>query len=120
MRSRLYLIAISSAPHNRYGPRSISPRQSHRSRSFIAESLAPERIGEPRPKIPHFFFFESVESFGMPVRVRSFAKINLGLTIGAPRADGFHDLRTIYQTIALHDVIKIEVARGAGIEVRTK
>jgi 4-diphosphocytidyl-2-C-methyl-D-erythritol kinase len=54
----------------------------------------------------------------MPVTVRSFAKINLGLCIGALRPDGFHDLRTVYQTIALHDVIRVEVKRGAGIEIR--
>ncbi len=54
----------------------------------------------------------------MPVTVHSFAKINLGLCIGANRPDGFHDLRTVYQTIALHDVIRIELARGSGIEIR--
>jgi len=54
----------------------------------------------------------------MPVTVRSFAKINLGLCIGALRADGFHDLRTVYQTIALHDIIRVEVKRGTGIEIR--
>ncbi len=53
----------------------------------------------------------------MTVAVRSFAKINLGLYIGARRADGFHALRTVYQTIALHDVIRIKVARGSGIEI---
>ena len=47
----------------------------------------------------------------MTVAVRSFAKINLGLYIGAARADGFHDLRTLYQTIALHDVIRVSVAK---------
>ena len=52
------------------------------------------------------------------VTVRSFAKINLGLCIGAPRPDGFHDLRTVYQTIALHDVIQVQVGRGTGIEIR--
>jgi 4-diphosphocytidyl-2-C-methyl-D-erythritol kinase len=54
------------------------------------------------------------------VAVRSFAKINLGLYIGAARADGFHDLRTVYQTIALHDVIRVGVERGArrGGDVR--
>ncbi len=56
----------------------------------------------------------------MPVTIRSFAKINLGLAIGTPRKDGFHDLRTIYQTIGLHDVLKIDVARGVGIEIRCK
>jgi 4-diphosphocytidyl-2-C-methyl-D-erythritol kinase len=53
----------------------------------------------------------------MPVTVRSFAKINLGLYIGATRPDGFHELRTVYQTIGLHDVIRVEVVRGSGIEI---
>jgi 4-diphosphocytidyl-2-C-methyl-D-erythritol kinase len=53
----------------------------------------------------------------MTVTVRSFAKINLGLCIGAPRPDGFHDLRTVYQTIALHDIIHVKVGRGNGIEI---
>jgi len=54
----------------------------------------------------------------MAVTVRSFAKINLGLRIGAAREDGFHELLTVYQTIGLHDVIQISVLRGAGIEIR--
>jgi len=53
----------------------------------------------------------------MMVSVRSFAKINLGLYIGSLRADGYHDLRTVYQTIALHDVIRVGVAKGTGIEI---
>jgi 4-diphosphocytidyl-2-C-methyl-D-erythritol kinase len=35
----------------------------------------------------------------MATTVRSHAKINLGLNIGAPRADGFHGLATVYQTL---------------------
>ena len=54
----------------------------------------------------------------MTVTVRSFAKINLGLRIGAARDDGFHDLLTLYQTIGLHDVILVGVERGRGIEIR--
>lgn len=53
----------------------------------------------------------------MTVSVPSFAKINLGLRIGAPRPDGFHELRTVYQTIALHDAITVSVGRGSGIEI---
>ena len=60
----------------------------------------------------------------MTIAVRSFGKINLGLYIGAARADGFHDLRTVYQTIALHDVIRVTVdrtsGRGSGIEITCK
>jgi len=56
----------------------------------------------------------------MAVTVRSYAKINLGLRIGSPRADGFHELLTVYQTIALHDVIRVQVGRGSGIEIRSE
>ena len=56
----------------------------------------------------------------MTVAVRSFAKINIGLEIGPRRADGFHALRTVYQTVALHDRLRVEVARGTGIEIRSK
>ena len=54
----------------------------------------------------------------MMVTVRSFAKINLGLAIGPARRDGFHELLTVYQTIALHDLIRVSVSRGTGIEIR--
>jgi 4-diphosphocytidyl-2-C-methyl-D-erythritol kinase len=54
----------------------------------------------------------------MGAKVPSFAKINLGLRIGSLRADGFHELRTVYQTIALHDFVSVSVGRGSGIEIR--
>src|SRR6201988_4394122 len=58
----------------------------------------------------------------MTITMRSFAKINLGLRIGAAREDGFHELLTVYQTIGLHDVIRVSVGRGEGrgtqIEIR--
>ncbi len=54
----------------------------------------------------------------MPVSVRSFAKINIGLRIGPARADGFHELRTVYQTIGLHDLLRVSVGRGCGIDIR--
>jgi 4-diphosphocytidyl-2-C-methyl-D-erythritol kinase len=53
----------------------------------------------------------------MPISTRSFAKINLGLHIGMARDDGFHELLTVYQTIGLHDVIRVHVSRGTGIEI---
>ena len=43
----------------------------------------------------------------MPTTVRSHAKINLGLYIGAPRPDGFHSLATVYQTLELHDFVTV-------------
>ncbi len=45
----------------------------------------------------------------MPTRVRSFCKINLGLAVGPVRPDGFHGLTTAYQTLALHDVVTVQV-----------
>jgi len=44
----------------------------------------------------------------MATRVRSYSKINLGLAIGPVRADGFHGLVTLYQTLALHDLVTVE------------
>ena len=52
----------------------------------------------------------------MPTAVRSHAKINLGLYIGAPRPDGFHSLTTVYQTLELHDVVTV-TARPAAVTV---
>jgi 4-diphosphocytidyl-2-C-methyl-D-erythritol kinase len=54
----------------------------------------------------------------MPVSLPSFAKINLGLRIGPLRPDGFHQLRTVYQTIALHDAVRVSVGRGTGIQIK--
>ena len=52
----------------------------------------------------------------MATRVRSYSKINLGLAIGPVRADGFHGLATLYQTLALHDLVTVEL--GSRFEVR--
>jgi len=46
------------------------------------------------------------------VRVRALAKINLTLEIVGVRADGYHELRTVFQSIALHDTLTIRARRG--------
>lgn len=56
----------------------------------------------------------------MQVTVRAYAKINFGLNIGPPRPDRFHDLRTVYQTIALYDILRVSVVKGDGIEIRSE
>ncbi len=43
----------------------------------------------------------------MGTKVRSHSKINLGLAIGPSRADGFHALTTLYQTLELHDLVTV-------------
>ena len=48
----------------------------------------------------------------MATAVRSHAKINLGLYVGAPRPDGFHGLATVYQTLELFDVVTVTARRA--------
>src|SRR3984885_14761848 len=48
-----------------------------------------------------------------PTIVRSHAKINMGLFLGPPRPDGFHELVTVYQTLEMHDLVTVK-AKLAG------
>lgn len=45
------------------------------------------------------------------------AKLNLDLKVVARRADGFHDLRTTFQAIDLHDLLEIERADKTSFDV---
>ena len=51
------------------------------------------------------------------LRLPSFAKVNLGLEVLGTRADGYHELRTIFQTISLHDDLELR-PHASAIEVR--
>jgi 4-diphosphocytidyl-2-C-methyl-D-erythritol kinase len=52
------------------------------------------------------------------VRLRAFAKINLGLRVLGRRPDDYHEIRTIYQTVTLADRLQVSVLpRSAGISV---
>jgi 4-diphosphocytidyl-2-C-methyl-D-erythritol kinase len=51
------------------------------------------------------------------VRTPAFAKINLRLDILGKRDDGFHELRTIFQTISLHDELRLQTSRSPGISL---
>src|SRR3954471_3509464 len=52
------------------------------------------------------------------VTVRAFAKINLTLEVLNKRSDGFHNLRTVFQTISLHDTITIAAENSIYTEIR--
>jgi 4-diphosphocytidyl-2-C-methyl-D-erythritol kinase len=52
------------------------------------------------------------------VRIPAYAKINLRLDILGKRPDGFHELRTIFQTISLHDELMLGTSRRPGISLR--
>jgi 4-diphosphocytidyl-2-C-methyl-D-erythritol kinase len=54
------------------------------------------------------------------VRIPALAKINLRLEILGKRLDGYHELRTVFQTISLQDQLRLKSARGAGIRVAVR
>ncbi len=45
-------------------------------------------------------------------RIKSLAKVNLDLRVLAKRPDGFHDLRTVFQTISLADSIDVQYEKS--------
>jgi 4-diphosphocytidyl-2-C-methyl-D-erythritol kinase len=47
------------------------------------------------------------------VRLEAPAKINLDLRILGRRPDGYHELATVFQAVALHDVVTVTPSRGA-------
>jgi 4-diphosphocytidyl-2-C-methyl-D-erythritol kinase len=51
--------------------------------------------------------------------LRALAKINLDLRVLHDRPDGFHEIRTIFQTISLADVVDVEFtpARRTAIQI---
>ncbi len=49
--------------------------------------------------------------------VPSFAKLNLSLKVIGKRPDGYHELRTVFQSITLSDRLAIEFQPGRGSEV---
>jgi len=52
------------------------------------------------------------------VKIPAFAKINLRLEVLGKRPDGYHELRTIFQTVSLHDELKLKRAKSEGIKLR--
>lgn len=53
------------------------------------------------------------------IKLRALAKINLGLDVTGCRADGYHEVRMIMQTIFLYDNILLRIAKESGIVVKT-
>ena len=49
------------------------------------------------------------------VTLPAYAKLNLTLDILRKRPDGYHDLRMVMQSIALHDDVTVSLAQGEGI-----
>ncbi len=54
------------------------------------------------------------------VRIPALAKINLRLEVLGKRPDGFHELRTIFQTISVKDELRLKFARTPGIHLQVR
>ena len=55
----------------------------------------------------------------MNTKVKAFAKINLSIDIVSRMDNGYHNMRMIMQSVALHDELMIECRKGDGISVST-
>jgi len=53
------------------------------------------------------------------MKLRAFAKINLGLDVIRRREDGYHDVRMIMQTIQMYDQLEMEKKSSKGIALMT-
>ena len=53
------------------------------------------------------------------LRIPAFAKINLCLHVVGKRPDNYHELRTIFQTISLHDTLEVSKVSEPGIFLET-
>ena len=51
--------------------------------------------------------------------VKAYAKLNLSLDVLGTRADGYHDLRMVMQSVALADTLRLEIGTGEGLKVTT-
>ena len=51
------------------------------------------------------------------LKLRAYAKVNLGLEVLGLRDDGYHELRTLFQTIDLHDDVVLR-PRPRGVSIR--
>ena len=52
------------------------------------------------------------------IRIPAYAKVNLRLEVLGKRADGYHELRTIFQTVSLHDTLEFRSSHRPGISLQ--
>lgn len=49
---------------------------------------------------------------------KAYAKLNLYLRVDRARTDGYHDLTTVFQSVALHDELSVALHNRGGISLR--
>ncbi len=52
------------------------------------------------------------------MKLKAYAKINLTLDVTGKRADGFHTLDTVMQSVSLYDRVELHLSRKPGIRAR--
>jgi 4-diphosphocytidyl-2-C-methyl-D-erythritol kinase len=52
------------------------------------------------------------------IRIPAFSKVNLRLEVLGKRPDGYHELRSIFQTVSLHDTLRLRPSDKAGIQLQ--
>ncbi|MBE6850866.1 MAG: 4-(cytidine 5'-diphospho)-2-C-methyl-D-erythritol kinase [Ruminococcus sp.] len=52
------------------------------------------------------------------MKLRCNAKINLSLDVTGRREDGYHTLKSIFQSVAVYDILTVSVQAGSGIVLR--
>ena len=50
------------------------------------------------------------------ISLKAYAKVNIGLRINGIRDDGYHTLKTLFQTISIHDNLTLELQNKPGID----
>ena len=56
----------------------------------------------------------------MPVlETRAYAKLNLSLDVLDRRADGYHEMRMVMQTVTLSDALRLETGTGKPLSMRS-
>ena len=53
------------------------------------------------------------------VSLKAYAKVNIGLRIDGRRNDGYHTLKTLFQTVSIHDNLILELQDERGIDFST-
>lgn len=60
---------------------------------------------------------KTVTDFTQLWQARAHAKVNLHLGVGEARADGFHELATVFQSLDVHDRVSYRWGEGCAVEV---
>ena len=53
----------------------------------------------------------------MRLTEQAYAKVNLWLSVGDKRPDGYHDVETVMHTVSLCDTVALEISEGDGISL---